>query len=84
MFGVRKVCVIGAFVSAAGLGLASLSTELWHMFVAYGVVAGIGFSMIVNTGITVVNQWFEKRRCVASALVWCFPGQSAIYRIINS
>lgn len=78
MFGVRKIGLIGAFISALGLGLSSLSTELWHMFLGYGLVAGIGFSMIINCGITVVNQYFEKKRGLAVGIAVAGTGVGTI------
>ncbi|MHB1005711.1 MAG: MFS transporter [Chloroflexota bacterium] len=68
-FGPRVVMPIGAILLSAGLFGASRTTELWHLFFAYGLLAAVGVSAIgtaVNTA--VLANWFSRRRGTAIGL----------------
>jgi len=40
VFGMRAVIMAGALLSAAGIGLSSLVTEIWHLYITFGLLAG--------------------------------------------
>jgi MFS family permease len=42
-YGNRKVLLLGTLFISIGYALASFSTELWHLFLTQGVLAGIGY-----------------------------------------
>jgi MFS family permease len=54
----------GLFV-AVGFFLASFSTELWHLYVTQGFIAGIGYSLAFISGVSVIGQWFSKKQGLA-------------------
>jgi MFS family permease len=61
----ERIVFIGGLLIGAGFLLASFSTELWHLYVTQGFITGIGYSFSFIAGISVVGQWFSKRRGLA-------------------
>ena len=68
MFGVRVVSFVGLIFWATGYVLASFATQFWHAVVAQGAVAGIGTACLYWPAVSVVPQWFTKRRALALGL----------------
>ncbi|ORX53257.1 MFS general substrate transporter [Hesseltinella vesiculosa] len=66
--GAKGGILVAAVFCAAGLELASLSTEIWHLLLTQGIVYGIGCSIIFYVGMSTVPQWFNKRQGVALGL----------------
>ncbi len=68
-FGPRVVMPIGAALLSAGLLGASRATEMWHLFLAYGLLAAIGVSSIgTSVNSAVLANWFSRRRGAAIGL----------------
>jgi MFS family permease len=62
---VRIVAVLGAVVGGCALALAGQVTELWQLYLVYGLFA-IGFAGTgILPGTTVVTRWFHAKRSVA-------------------
>lgn len=65
-FGAPRILAAGMAAQAAGLLLAGLATQLWHLYLALGLLLGVGAaaaSMVVTA--TLINRWFEARRGLA-------------------
>jgi MFS family permease len=65
-FGPRWVVIFGICVAGTGMVLMNFITEVWHYYVAWGVLIGLG----LNIGLTVavdkkINDWFIRRRGLA-------------------
>jgi len=45
-FGSKAVLIIGTILATLGLELASLSTEIWHLYLTQGVMFGSGASFL--------------------------------------
>ncbi|MHB8771159.1 MAG: MFS transporter [Syntrophales bacterium] len=62
----RWIITAGAVVMAAGLFLTALIREPWHLYVTYGLFAGVGAACL---GVVVCNssvgKWFVRRRGLA-------------------
>lgn len=84
-YGNGKIVALGSLFIAAGFLLASYSTELWHLYVTQGFIAGIGYSLSFISGISVVNQWFTTKRGLAVGLAMAGSGigQFAISQTIG-
>ena len=67
-FGYRRVCVIGAMLSFVGMLLSAAATELWQLYLAYGVVVGLGCSLSLMSPIALMNTWFSSRLSLSHAL----------------
>ena len=62
-FGLRRVMVAAATFIATAMVLATRVTELWHLFVLWGLVLGCGTGLTALVlGAMVANRWFTTRR----------------------
>jgi MFS family permease len=71
-------------VGALGFALTAAITALWHLYLTYGLLVGVGMSSIYILSATTVSRWFPERRGVALALVlsgfnagWLLGGPAA-------
>ena len=65
-FGPRRVIPVGAVIMGLGMIACSLTSELWHFYLLYGVIVPVGicvsgWSQFVPT----ITRWFRKRRAAA-------------------
>lgn len=42
--------------------MASLATEIWHLYITQGAMAGLGASLVWFPCVSAAQQWFSKRR----------------------
>mmetsp|Transcript_115755 Transcript_115755/g.323721 ORF Transcript_115755/g.323721 Transcript_115755/m.323721 type:complete len:371 (-) Transcript_115755:266-1378(-) len=68
VLGERRVILMGGALGAVALALASCATELWELYVTYGVMLGLACSWIWQPCVLVVQRWFTRRRALASSL----------------
>ncbi|WP_233567058.1 MFS transporter [Cohnella endophytica] len=62
-YGIRRMMTVALVVLGASLAITPSMTALWQFQLLWGLVAGLGTGMMANVlGVTVANQWFEKRR----------------------
>ena len=62
-FGVRRLTVGALFVTAAGMGLSALASEVWHLVLLFGIVSGFGAGLLASSlGPIVANRWFFRHR----------------------
>lgn len=73
-WGFRMVTIIGSIVASAAFAIASQSPNLYFLFVFYGVIGGIGFSMIYIPAVIVVGLYFERWRALATGIAMCGSG----------
>lgn len=79
-FGPRRVMALGLAMSALGLLPLLWMTELWQLYLFWGVVVGVGTGAIANVlGATVANRWFNKNRGLALGLM---SGSVAVGQLI--
>ncbi|KAI8879859.1 MFS general substrate transporter [Backusella circina FSU 941] len=67
--GLRPVIIAGTIFATLALELASLSTQIWHLYLTQGVLFGIGTSCLYITVMGVATQWFTKRRGMALGII---------------
>lgn len=65
MFGTRVLFCVGALFWGLGYVAASFATEFWHIVMGQGFLTGLGMACTYWPGVTVVPQWFGKRRATA-------------------
>lgn len=73
-YGERKICSIGALISAVGLLLASFATGIWTLIVCYSIVCGVGFGLMYLPSIVIVSKHFLTKRSLATGIVLCAAG----------
>jgi sugar phosphate permease len=62
-YGLRAVMFTGLAMVGIGMALATQATQLWHLFILWGVVLGLGTGMTALVlGAVVANRWFTARR----------------------
>jgi sugar phosphate permease len=62
-FGLRRVICTALALVASCLVLSTRMTQLWHLYVLWGLVLGVGTGMTALVlGAVVANRWFETRR----------------------
>ena len=62
-FGVRRLTVGALLLTAAGMGLSALASEVWHLVLLFGIVAGFGAGLLASSlGPIVANRWFFEHR----------------------
>jgi MFS family permease len=79
-YGNGIIVFIGSIFIGIGYLLASFSTEIWHLYLTQGFIAGIGYSLSFVGAVSVVSQWFTTRRglAVGIAVAGSGLGQFAI------
>jgi MFS family permease len=69
-FGPRKSIILGNTLAALGLVALRQTTEVWHLYLFYGIMAGVGVSLgMLIPSSTVATNWFERKRPLALSLV---------------
>jgi sugar phosphate permease len=62
-YGMRKVMCIALSLVAASMALVTMLSQLWQLFILWGLILGLGSGMTALVlGAMVANRWFEKRR----------------------
>jgi MFS family permease len=62
-FGVRKVVLAALTTIATGVGLTAVMTNVWELYLLWGVVVGAGAGCMATVLAAVVaNRWFVARR----------------------
>jgi MFS family permease len=77
--GPRVVIELGVGLMAAGLMLAPLVREPWHLYVTLGVLVGGGTNCLGYTGQALyLPNWFERRRGLAMSLAFSGVGVGSL------
>jgi len=86
--GPRGVLVLTVLIGGAGFALTSAIGALWHFYLVYGVMVGVGMSSIYVLSTATVSRWFVARRGLALAIVlsgfnlgWLLGGPVAAFLI---
>lgn len=67
----KVTVVIGSFLQVFGICMTSLCTKYWQLFVAQGVVQGIGCGLMFCPTIALAPTYFSKKRSFAMGVVAC-------------
>jgi MFS family permease len=69
-FGLRRVMVVAATLIGGSMLLATQVTQLWQMFLLWGLVLGCGTGLTALVmGAMVANRWFTERRGLVVGLL---------------
>jgi MFS family permease len=62
-YGVRTTIIAALSLIVIGLSLTTRMTQLWHLWLSWGVLVGAGTGMTaIVLGATVASRWFHSRR----------------------
>lgn len=76
--GYTKMLAIGNIICPLSLMLASISTQIWHLYLTQGVMFGVGASFIFFPCLAAPQQWFTTRRGFAVGLTMSGSGIGGI------
>jgi sugar phosphate permease len=69
-FGLRRVVAIATGIIGVCMALGTQVTQLWHLFVLWGLLLGFGTGMVAMVlGAIVANRWFTERRGLVMGLL---------------
>ncbi len=77
-YGPRIVLLIMSGLTFLGLVLSSQVTALWHLFLSYSLLVGIGTGPTYVIATSTATRWFQKQRGLALAIVTCGVGLGSI------
>jgi MFS family permease len=74
-FGVRRVLAAGSLVISAGLALATQASQLWQLYLTFGVMVVGGSITVSYIGHSMfLPNWFQRRRGLAIGLAFSGVG----------
>ena len=69
-YGAKKVLAAGGILSVLCFVAASFHTSLWELYLAYGILFGVGGSLCGMLAMTTIaNNWFVKKRSLALSIL---------------
>jgi OFA family oxalate/formate antiporter-like MFS transporter len=78
-FGPRLLVAVGALMSGGSWVLAGYATGIWTLYIAYGVIGGLGTGIIYVGIIGLMVRWFPDRRGLATGVAAAGYGFGAIF-----
>lgn len=67
-FQFRKVVMAGSVVTCASMLVSTQISSIGPLHLTYGVLAGLGLSMVKLPSIMIIAYWFEKRRAFTTGI----------------
>lgn len=61
----RLVIFAGGIIAALGIFLTAFATEVWHLYLTYSFMVGLGDGVFYVTSVTIISRWFEDKRSLA-------------------
>lgn len=89
---IRLLCYGGSILFGLGWIITGFATELWMIYVGFGLIAGCGAGALYNFSITTTNKWFPDKKGFVSGLllggaaigpVFCAPVATAILESVG-
>ncbi|KAJ9629843.1 hypothetical protein H2203_002225 [Taxawa tesnikishii (nom. ined.)] len=66
--GPRLLVLAGSVLTALSMLLLGVCTEYWHFILVFGVVGGLGTSLIFTPAISSIGHWFQVKRGNATGI----------------
>ena len=67
-YGARTMLAVGSVLLCSGLVLTSVATSLFVLVLAYGVLTGLGMSIVYIVSYATVPRWFDRRQGLAAGI----------------
>ena len=65
----RTTFITGSILQLLGVFMTSLSTKYWHLFLAQGILTGLGNGLVFCPTISVASTYFSTKKSLALGLV---------------
>lgn len=81
----RTLLCVGTFFTVFGMMMTSICTTYWQIFLAQGVVVGIGYGCLFLPSVAIVPQYFTTKKSLAFGIASTGSsiGQSTTSRIVE-
>lgn len=76
--GLRPTIIIGMLFQFCGLMMASYAVSLWQLYLTQGVLQAFGLSFMSMPALSILPQWFKKKRVFAASLAAAGSGCGGI------
>jgi MFS family permease len=60
--GQRATVFIGCFFTVLGLATSALATEIWHLYITFGLIASSGQGFCYLAAVSATQLWFSKKK----------------------
>ncbi|XP_067433288.1 monocarboxylate transporter 7-like [Thunnus thynnus] len=67
-FGFQLVVMLGGLLISSGTIATSFTTSINQMYITYGLVAGMGYCLTFLPTVTILSQYFNRRRSLVTAM----------------
>ncbi|XP_068439183.1 monocarboxylate transporter 7-like [Clinocottus analis] len=67
-FGFQLVVMLGGLLIASGTIATSFTSSINQMYITYGLIAGLGYCLTFLPTVTILSQYFTRRRSLVTAL----------------
>ena len=81
-YGVRKLLLLGALLFIASMMLTGIMTDLWQLYLFFGVFLGVSTSIFTVLPVSGVSLWFRRHLGVAMGVVWSLQGSGVIVLLL--
>lgn len=71
-FGPKQVMIAGGIFFTLGCYLSTFATEVWHLYITYSLILGIGDGLLYTNCVVNTVKWFPDRRALASGFIVTF------------
>ncbi|KAG2462720.1 FA13C protein, partial [Polypterus senegalus] len=83
-FGARPVMILSGIMMGSGYILSSFAPNIQFLFFSYGVMVGLGCGLAYAATVTIICQYFDKRRGLALGIAATGLEQKGLFRISSS
>ncbi|MGH7852676.1 MAG: MFS transporter, partial [Candidatus Binatia bacterium] len=74
-YGTKKIAIAGCLALVIGLFLSSRVSELWQLYICFGVILAVGFTFTgMVPHIFLISEWFSTKRASAIGFVYAGSG----------
>ncbi|XP_070540610.1 monocarboxylate transporter 13-like isoform X2 [Ptychodera flava] len=67
-FGCRPVVMVGGVIVTIGLVLSSFATEVYQLYLTYGIISGIGYGIVLTPSMAFFARYFKKHYATANGI----------------
>ncbi|VDO10789.1 unnamed protein product [Rodentolepis nana] len=78
-FTIQYVVMAGGLLSCIGMIIAARTTSIWGLYVGFGVIYGLGLTLVFTPALIVCTIYFERRRATALSLSLAGAGFGAFF-----
>ncbi|CUM63971.1 uncharacterized protein PRCAT00001559001 [Priceomyces carsonii] len=78
LIGTRPTIIVGNCLQFTALMLASWSRSLWQLYLTQGLMQSFGLAFISLPSLSLLPQWFKKKRTFASGLATAGSGAGGV------